>query len=125
MSDDTPYYRQRAIVERSRAEQASAPEVALIHERLAERYEALAAQLNQSAEDGASVFGKAELTGSGKEGASDAVSETSLGALSQRFGTNAELYASVRAKTARVLGFRTEAEQWDDVQAQLGDGKKA
>jgi hypothetical protein len=39
MTDDTEYYRQRALVERSRAKAAPSPEISLVHERLAELYE--------------------------------------------------------------------------------------
>lgn len=40
-SDDISYYRERARVERSRAQDAPSPEIASVHEQLAGLYEAL------------------------------------------------------------------------------------
>jgi hypothetical protein len=40
-SEDINYYRQRARVERSRAKEAPTPEIASVHERLADLYEKL------------------------------------------------------------------------------------
>jgi hypothetical protein len=37
-SEDINYYRQRAAIERSRADEAPTPEIAGVHERLAELY---------------------------------------------------------------------------------------
>jgi hypothetical protein len=43
-SHDVKYYRQRAVTERELAQEAGRDEVRIIHEELAQRYEALAAQ---------------------------------------------------------------------------------
>lgn len=50
MSEDLQYYQQRASVERSRAKDAPSPEIASVHERLADLYEALIAGTPDEAE---------------------------------------------------------------------------
>jgi hypothetical protein len=44
MSEDLEYYQQRALVERSRAKDAPSPEIASVHDRLADLYEAHVAE---------------------------------------------------------------------------------
>jgi hypothetical protein len=45
--DDITYYRQRAVIERSRAKDAPTPEIASVHERLADLYENFIATLDR------------------------------------------------------------------------------
>jgi hypothetical protein len=49
-SDDTEYFRQRAVVERALAKKAVNPDVAAVHEALAQRYVKLAASLDMGEE---------------------------------------------------------------------------
>jgi hypothetical protein len=39
----------------------------------------------------------------------------------RQFGVNADLYAEVRADTAKALGFDDEAEVWDRVKSEVND----
>ena len=48
---DTEYYRQRAMIERQRAQSAPTPQIALIHEELAELYENFIKAMNSPAND--------------------------------------------------------------------------
>jgi hypothetical protein len=47
-SEEIQYYAQRASIERSRAQDAPTPEIAAIHEKLADMYESLVGRLAQS-----------------------------------------------------------------------------
>jgi hypothetical protein len=44
MSEDIEYYRDRALVERSRAKTAPSPQIAAVHDQLASLYEALTSE---------------------------------------------------------------------------------
>lgn len=48
-SDDTAYYRARAATERTRAIEAPTDEIAAVHHKLADLYEALTARMDQAA----------------------------------------------------------------------------
>lgn len=48
-----------------------------------------------------------------------------IDAVKKQYGEDAELYAEVRAETARAIGREGAAKQWEDVEADVGrDGEE-
>ena len=58
MEDDAAYYAARATAERKRAATASDPQAAAVHETLARKYEALAAQVKAKLAGNEGQFGE-------------------------------------------------------------------